>query len=214
MPQEPLPSATRVSDALREILADPDFATFDGSPRHRLIAWVGRTLREIWNWLQRLVGEDGAGIVAIVVVIVALAALLIMARVASRHAPRMLGRERDDDEGPASTPATAGDWLRVASRRAGAGAFRPAATALYQGFLLSLEQQGVLSFHDSKTPGDYSLEIARAGGGEGTTGGRRFLTSFQDYSFGQDEPTLAGYADLARMARDAGCPVDEEGAER
>ena len=172
------------------------------------------TLASAWNWLRRLLGEDGTGAAEIVVVVVALAALLIMARVASRHAPKWLGREQDDGPGDdAELPETAGDWLRTANRRADRGEYRPAATALYQGFLLTLERRGALSFHNSKTPGDYALEMARAGSGPaaGPTAdagaATRFLGFFQDYSFGQEEATPAGYTDLARIARDAGCPV-------
>lgn len=233
-PQEPLLSAGQVSDVLREIVADPEFATFDISLRQRLIRWFFDTLIEAWGWLQRFVGANGTGVAEIVVIMVALAALLIMVMVASRHAPRVLGREPGDDEEETLAPVTASEWLRIASRRAGDGAFRPAATALYQGFLLSLEQQGKLSFHSSKTPGDYASEIVRgdaeaaagatrsglpeagdrAMGGvgvdesAGALAGGRFLASFQDYSFGQEKPTSAGYADLARMARDAGCPAE------
>lgn len=108
------------------------------------------------------------------------------------------------------TPVSAGEWLKLATERAGRGEFRPAATALYQGFLLTLEKQGALSFHGSKTPGDYEMEIARADGGAGAAGGR-FLASFQDFSFGQDAPTTEAYAGLARLARDAGCRAGEPG---
>ncbi len=238
-PQAPLPSPSQVSDVLREILADPEFATLDASPRRTLIEWFFARLAEAWDWLRRLVGEDGTGAAEIVVIVVALAALIIMLKVASGHAPRVLGGKGDGDDEEAPTPVTAREWLRVASRQAGQGQFRPAATALYQGFLLNLDQQGALSFHSSKTPGDYALEIARGGAGAtagataragaadtagragaaagdgDTTSGEgaaasarsRFLASFQDYSFGHEEPTPAGYADLERMARDAGCPA-------
>ena len=213
-PADPLPPPGEVSGVLREILADPEFATFEPSLRQRALEWLQETLASAWNWLRRLLGEDGTGAAEIVVVVVALAALLIMARVASRHAPKWLGRERDDGPGDdAELPETAGDWLRTANRRAGRGEYRPAATALYQGFLLTLERRGALSFHNSKTPGDYALEMARAGSGPaaGPTAdagaATRFLGSFQDYSFGQEEATPAGYTDLARIARDAGCPV-------
>lgn len=204
---QPLPSAERVSDVLRDIMADPDFATFDASARDRVIRWLFGKLVDAWNWLQRLVGEDGTGVAELVVIVVAVAALVAMVAVASRHAPRVLGHEPADDEGQEPAPATAREWLGIANRRAGEGAFRPAATALYQGFLLSLEQQGALSFHSSKTPGDYAREIAGGSAGSASAGSR-FLASFQGYSFGQEEPTGAGYTDLTRMARDAGCPAE------
>ena len=90
-PQEPLPSAEEVSEVLREILADPEFATFDPSLRQQAIQWVLETLSRVWSWIRRLMGEDGTGAMEIVVVVVALAALLIMVRVASRHAPKWMG---------------------------------------------------------------------------------------------------------------------------
>ena len=209
-PQEPLPSAEEVSGVLREILADPEFATFDASLRQQAIEWVLETLSRVWSWIRRLMGEDGTSAMEIVVVVVALVALLIMVRVASRHAPKWMGQtEEGDDADAPRAPATAHEWLNTADRRAGQGRFRPAATALYQGFLLTLERQGALSFHSSKTPGDYADEISRsdAAASGGAAVGGRFLDSFQDYSFGQEEPTPTGYASLAEMARDAGCPA-------
>ena len=206
-----LPSADQVSRILREILADPDFATFAPPLRQQAIEWAFETISRAWRWLRRLMGEDGAGAAEIVVVVVALAALVVMATVASRHAPKWTGQEaKDDGEDAARAPATARDWLGTADRRAGRGEYRPAATALYEGFLLSLEQQGTLAFHASKTPGDYALEMSRgdAGSSAGAEAGGRFLNSFQDYSFGQEEPGPTGYASLARLARDAGCPAE------
>lgn len=206
-----LPSAEEVSGVLREILADPDFATFSPSLRQQAIQWVLETLSRAWQWFRRLMGEDGTGVMEIVVVVVAFVALLIMVRVASRHAPKWIGQDvAADDADAARAPLTAREWLKAADRRAEQGKYRPAATALYQGFLLSLEQQGALAFHSSKTPGDYALEMSRgdAGSDVGAVAGGRFLDSFQDYSFGQEEPTPAGYASLTKMARDAGCPVE------
>ena len=218
-----LPSADEVSDVLRGILAGPEFATFPPSPWQQFLSWVWDTLVRAWQWLQRLVGEGGTGVAEVIVVVVALAALLIMARVAASQAQRFRRPDVGDDEDAVpDVPLTAGEWFGTASRRAGRGEFRPAATALYQGFLMSLEQQGALSFHSSKTPGDYAAEIAgrgtggrRAEGAGPSTGagrtaeaGNRFLDSFQDFSFGHDEPTPTGYTELTRIAQDAGCAAD------
>lgn len=219
-PQEPLPSPERVSGVLRDILADPDFATFEAPLRRQVIEWVLTRIGEIWNWIRGLLGEDGTGTARIVVIVVAVLALVVMMTVAHRQASRVRARQRDQDDPEPAAPLTAGEWLTAANHRARGGAFRPAATALYQGFLLTLEQQGLLAFHGSKTPGDYAMEITRAGpgaagpgemaatAGGGSIAGGRFLASFQRYSFGQEEPTEGGYAHLARMAREAGCPVE------
>ncbi|MYB05055.1 MAG: DUF4129 domain-containing protein [Gemmatimonadetes bacterium] len=209
--QEPIPSPERVSSELRDILSDPDFATFEAPLRQQILEWVFRRVGELWNWVRGLLGEDGAGTAQTVVIVVALVALVVMVLVASRHASRVRARQGDEDDPEPEAPLTAREWLTAASRQARGGAFRPAATALYQGFLLTLEQQGLLSFHGSKTPGDYATEITRVGpgaAGHGEMAGGRFLASFQRFSFGQEEPTAGGYAQLARMAREAGCPIE------
>ena len=205
-----LPSADEVSRELREILAGPDFATIDEAIKWRAIGWVLAKLRDLWNWLRAFMGEDVPWLAEVLVILVPLTAVLIAVSIASRGAADWTGAGKDDDEeAAAATPVTAREWLGLASRRAGQGDFRPAATALYQGFLLTLEQQGVVSFHGSKTPGDYALEIAHeeGGGDAAAIAGGRFLDSFQDFSFGQARPTTVGYAGLEHLARDAGCPA-------
>ncbi len=202
-----LPESDEVSEVLREILSGPEFATFRQNPLARLLDWVARTVRDLWRWLRESLGDQGvAAEIVTVVIVVAVAVLAVY--LARRYAPEWL-RRGDDEEGEAApeTPATAREWLRLATDRAGRGELRPAATALYQGFLLTLDRQGALSFHSSKTPGDYALEMGRGGGGA-VAAGSRFLDSFQDFSFGQQRPTAAGYDGLARLARKAGCPTD------
>ena len=207
-----LPEADEVSGVLREILAGSEFATFQQNPLARLLDWVARTVRDLWRWLRESLGDQGAAAEIVTVVIVVAVAVLAV-YLARRYAPEWL-RRGDDEEGEAApeTPATAREWLRLATDRAGRGELRPAATALYQGFLLTLDRQGALSFHSSKTPGDYALEMGRGGGT--MAAGSRFLDSFQDFSFGQQRPTAAGYDGLARLAREAGCPTGGTETER
>lgn len=203
-----MPQPDEVSGVLREILSGPDFATFEEGARWQLLRWLGNLLEEAWGWMRQLLGEQTAA-AEIATILVVVAAGLIMVRLATRHAPAWLRRDREEGGGTLpETPVRANDWLKLATDRAGRGELRPAATALYQGFLLTLEERGALSFHGSKTPGDYELEIVRADGGVAKAGGR-FLGSFQNFSFGQDAPTTEGYAGLARLARDAGCRAGE-----
>ena len=213
MRQEPgaeqLPDAGEVSEVLREILAGPEFATFQEDPLARLLAWVWQRVQQLWYWLRDTLGDQGfaAEIVTVLVVVVVALVLVLLTR---RYAPGLLrGDDGDRIEAATETPVTAREWLKLATDRAGQGELRPAATALYQGFLLTLDRQGALSFHNSKTPGDYALEMWRGGGA--VAAGSRFLDSFQDFSFGQERPTAAGYDGLARLAREAGCST--EGAE-
>lgn len=211
-----LPAPGEVESVLREILAGPEFATFeDPSVLRALIGWVLTKLSQFMAWLQQLVGEQ-TGVAEALVVLVVVLVLVAGWKIAARHAPRLVGAGAGEVEQPArEAPATAGEWLEVAQARARRGDLRPAATALYQGFLLTLDQRGVVSFHSSKTPGDYALEIARGDGGTAgaaATGGG-FLDSFQDFSFGPDRPTPDAYTGLARLACEAGCITEPTGAE-
>lgn len=210
-PVDQLPAPGEVVAVLQEILAGPEFATFeDPSVVRALIGWVLTKLGEFMAWLQQLVGEQ-SGVAAVLVALVVVLVLVAGWKIAARHAPRLVGAGAGEAEHPArGTPATAGEWLAVAQARASRGDLRPAATALYQGFLLTLDQRGVVSFHSSKTPGDYTLEIARGDGGTAGAAaiGGRFLDSFQDFSFGPGRPTPDGYTGLARLAREAGCTTE------
>ena len=208
-----LPSAGEVSDTLQAILADPEFTTLEA--QDPLWTVILRELREaiarLWRWLIDLFGNEGGIWPALLAVAVALAALAAIVAVARRHVPRLRMRKEAAAAPQAVAPRTAAEWILQARRRAGQGELRPAATDLYRGFLLSQEARGALVFHDSKTPGDYALEIAR-NARDGT--GQRFLRAFEDFSFGQEEPTVARWGDLERVAHAAGCPVEAVSADQ
>ncbi len=192
-----------MSDALREILADPEFVSPPLPARQRVYEWIANTLSDAWDWLRRFLFDEGAGLMEVLAVLVVLAALIALGAVALRHGPQWVrGERKRRDEGPedGSAPASAREWFGLARTRAGEGEFRPAASALYEGFLLTLDRKGAVGFHPSKTPGDYALEME-------TGAGRNFIRHFQGLSFGQETPTSAGYAALEDLARDAGCPT-------
>ncbi|MXX67961.1 MAG: hypothetical protein F4Y74_03265 [Gemmatimonadales bacterium] len=199
----PIPSPGEMSDALREILAQPDFVSPPLPPQQRIREWIANTLSDAWDWLRRFLFEEGGGLMEVLAVLVVLAALIALGAVALRHGPQWVQGVRErEDEGPEpdGAPTSAREWLGLARARAGAGDFRPAATALYQGFLLTLHGKGTVAFDPSKTPGDYALEME-------TGAGRSFIRHFQGLSFGQETPTPAGYEALEDLARDAGCPT-------
>lgn len=197
-----------MSDALREIIAGPEFVSPPLPARQRIFEWIAGTLSDAWEWLRRFLFDEGGGLMEVLAILVVLAALIALGAVALRHGPQWVHRGREKEEGPEDVgrPASARDWFGLARTRAGEEEFRPAASALYQGFLLTLDRKGAVAFHPSKTPGDYALELE-------TGAGRSFIRHFQGLSFGQETPTRAGYATLEDLARDSGCPMsapDEE----
>ena len=201
---------------LREVLAGPDFVIAELTPRQRILRWIEQAISDAWEWLRAQLFDDTGGFLEVLAVLVPLAALVALGAVAYRYGPAWMGGAARAAAGAAEAEdatRSGSDWLRLARRRAGEGAFRPAASALYQGFLLTLDRRGMLAFHPSKTPGDYALEIGRRLGGNdgepddvGEAGdGTRFLRSFQQLAFRHDTPTREAYAELEALARAAGC---------
>lgn len=181
---------------LREILAGAEFAVIQEPLGRRLLAWFSEWSRRALQWLFDLAG-DGPDLWQTVAL--ALIAALLVAALAAGY--RRIGKRRGDGapsvESPARIPQGADEWLQVAGARAARGELRSAATALYRGVLLTLDRDGAISYHTSKTPGDYARGVAR------DSGAARFLAAFQDFSFGVGQPSRAGYASLSRTAADA-----------
>lgn len=211
---EQLPPAGEIGDTLREILAGPEFVTFvppDSNPLlSRLFGWVMDAISDLLEWILGFLGGGGSGLVTALAVLIPLLALIAAGVVLMRRRRAAAKRTAPDGSPDEPVPVTASEWFGLASERAGRGYLRSAATALYQGFLLTLDQRGTVAFHPSKTPGDYTREIARGyGAGTGAGAGGDFLNSFQGFAFGQEDPTDDHYADLARLAREAGCAPDD-----
>ncbi len=198
MAQE-IPSAEQVAGVFRDILAHPDFIEFEVRQSFLGFIWdtFGKWFREFLRWLV----EAGAGSpwASLTVLIVILVLVVLLGHLASRHAPRLVRQIMEAEAEGDHVALTVQEWLDVSLRRAREGALRPAATALYQGWILNLDRQGTLMFHDSKTPGDYQAEFP---------GGRRFLESFQAFAFGKSLRTVEGFEALLDLARDSGCPID------
>lgn len=181
---------------LREILAGAEFAVVEEPLGRRLLAWLSEWPMRALRWLLDLAG-DGPDLWQ-TVALALIAALLVAASVAGyRRIGKRRGRGAQGVESPARIPRGAVEWLQVAGAREARGELRSAATALYRGVLLTLDRDGTLSYHTSKTPGDYAAGVAR------DSGAACFLAAFQDFSFGVRQPSRAGYASLSRAAADA-----------
>lgn len=203
--QEQLPSAEEVSRTLADILAGPEFQAFEGGLSSRVLAeaWV-----RFWDWVRGMfpgISQSQAELLTVVISAVCLGAVaFVVLRSLPPTDPQSARRD------PGAVPderRTARDWLRIASERARAAEYRHAATALYQGFVLTLERRGAVDFHPSKTPGEYALEVA--GGGvideREKVETANFIRSFQELAFGRETPTSSGYRGLERLAGRAGC---------
>ena len=204
------PPPQEISETLREILAGPEFATFEPPERTSLIGELINLLLRLVEWVRNLIQGDASGVLQALAVLIPLLVLVAAGVIVVR-------RRRDAVRRPAATgdpsveevPVTASEWLTLASDRAGKGYLRSAASALYQGFLLTLDGRGALAFHPSKTPGDYAREMSRSyAAGTDARAGRGFINSFQGFSFGHESPTDDGFADLSRLAREAGCVAE------
>lgn len=208
--QEQLPSADEVSRTLADILGGPEFQAFEGGLQSRVLA-------ELWvrflDWVRGMfpgISESQAELLTVFIAAVCLGAV---AFVVLRSLPQTDSKSvrRDPDAVP-DERRTARDWLRIAAERARASEYRHAATALYQGFVLTLERRGAVDFHPSKTPGEYALEVAggRVIDERERAGTANFIRSFQELAFGQETPTSSGYRGLERLAGHVGCEATRD----
>ncbi len=208
--QEQLPSAEEVSRTLADILGGPEFQAFEGGLPSRVLAEVWVRFRDWVGGMFPDISESQAELLTVVISAVCLGAVaFVVLRSLPRTGPQ--SARRDPNTVPDERRG-ARDWLRIAAERARASQYRQAATALFQGFVLTLERRGAVDFHPSKTPGEYALEAA----GGGVIGEREkvdtanFIRSFQELAFGQETPTSTGYRGLERLAGQVGCEVTRE----
>ncbi len=210
MIQSGLPSAAEVARTLRDIRAGPEFESFDQGLLARFLAWGWARFME---WLDRVLPDIPRGLseplAALVLAALVGAAVFAAARWRSGRRPTPAYGDPDDVR---EEPRTAGDWLRLAAARARAMEYRRAATALYQGFVLTLDGRGAVAFHPSKTPGEYVLEAGAAGVVDGPrlTDVGAFMRRFETMAFGHRPPTSPDYRRLERLARRMGCDVAGE----
>lgn len=205
MPQAPAPPASEIARAIEEVLSGPDFRRSAAGLGRILGDWVENWkmwdgILDLWRRLAEAAPADPRKLAAAAVAILATWALW-RAFSWRRARPGNRGVEGGGGDARVRAPRTAEEWTGVAAARAAAGRYRQAATALYLGLLLRLDQSGALAFHASKTPGEYAEE---APAGPNGVRARRFLRAFQEMSFGPGRPTDDAYRHLETLARRAG----------
>ena len=205
--QDQLPSAEEVSRTLADILSGPDFEAFAGGLLIRMLSQLWMRFRD---WVRGFFPDVSDAQAEFLTVLIAVVCLGAVAFVVLRSLPQAnpQSTRRDPDAVPDEL-RTARDWLRIAAEQAGDSEYRHAATALYQGLILTLERRGAVDVHPSKTPGEYGLEAA--GGGvineREKADATAFIHSFQELAFGHETPTPSGYRGLEALAERVGCTV-------
>ncbi len=165
------------------------------------VFWVlGKVWDFVWELIKKYFPEIGPAQSRFATGALILFPCLLMVWILVRWYRARSGRSgtgfRQHPDAPVK-PTGAADWFEVARSLAGDRDFRPAATALYQGLVLTMETFGVVRSHPSKTPGEYSREAPQNDIGDGF---RTFLQSFQRFAFAQEPPSSKGYQNLLKQA--------------
>ncbi len=190
-----LPPAEELQGDVREILSEPEFVVVGESP-------LARAMGLVWGWLRDLFrflfpSDVEVGPVEWVSRVVALLAIITVGVVVARLLrARRAGRSprKGRSEHGAPEPEDPASWVRWARQRAEEGRYREAATGLYQAALLQLDQGGVLTYRNWKTPGDYADEVSRDDPrGKGFLD---FLRLFLAVAFGADEASAGAVQKL------------------
>ena len=210
MTQEQLPSAEEVSRTLADILGAPEFEFLQPDLLARLL---NRFWTWFWGWMDGIFPDIPRIESELLTALIVTLGIGVVCFLTVQMLPRTGAHStRADPDALPDELRSAGDWLRVAAERARGAEYRRAATALYQGFLLTLEGRGAVAFHPSKTPGEYALEATGgAAMGEGEkTDATSFIRSFERLAFGHGDPTPAGYHGLEELAGRVGCTLRED----
>jgi Domain of unknown function (DUF4129) len=170
--QAPLPTAAS-PDSLRAIL-DSVFAgqAYEWAEHPHPLAFLIRWWYAFKHWLVGLEQTQPTLYWAIVWILTAILAAIVV------HAlwvmARTLKAAGAPDEGrePRSTPEIRGAawYRREAQRLAREGRYPEAMQADFLGLVLELDQRGVLKFHPSKTPNEYTCEVVGAEPARGAFG--------------------------------------------
>lgn len=201
-PQAPAPDSLRV--VLDRVFAGRAYEWTE--PRNPL-AFIGRWWNRLLEWLRGLEQSSPTlywaliwALTAVLVVIV-VHAMYVMAQTLKAAGAPAAGEEAG------STPEIRGAawYRREAERLASAGRYPEAMQADFLGLVLELDQRGMLSFHPSKTPFEYSLEMR---GGEPVRASFRGLVhSLYGYAFARQPcggDDFVRWLDQSRAERYAG----------
>jgi Domain of unknown function (DUF4129) len=154
-----LPAPTRdpdqVREAVREVLARPEFRPPDRTLLQRAFDWLveqaGRLLAEL--------GASGAG--GIVGLAVLVLALLGIGLLAARFSRGMTASPEVRAAAAGAPRRPAADWRAEAEAHERAGAWRPAVRCRYRALVAELAAHGLVDEVPGRTAGEYRREVRR-----------------------------------------------------
>jgi hypothetical protein len=145
----------RVREAVREVLARPEFRPPDRTLLQRAFDWLleqaGRLLAEL--------GASGAG--GIVGLAVLALALLGIGLLAARFSRGMTPSPEVRAAVPGAPRRPAADWRAEAEAHERAGAWRPAVRCRYRALVAELAARGLVDEVPGRTAGEYRRELRR-----------------------------------------------------
>lgn len=185
-------AARQIHDTVAAIAREPAYAV----PIRRSL--FGRLLRWLFERFADLLALFGGSqrarlsvIIAVALVVIALVGRVLVARQAEARrrtgaSLRAVGSERRDY------------WV-LADELAKAGNFVGGCHAVYLAVLDSMARAGALTFHASKTPGDYARDVRQRRAGIANEF-RAFVREFELAVFGPTPPAASTYASLRQSA--------------
>ena len=154
-----LPAPTRdpdrVREAVREVLARPEFRPPERTLFQRVVDW----LLEQVGWLLAELGASGAG--GIVGLAVLVLALLGIGLLAARFSRGMTASPEVRAAVPGAPRRPAADWRAEAESHERAGAWRPAVRCRYRALVADLAAGGLVDEVPGRTAGEYRGEVRR-----------------------------------------------------
>lgn len=163
-------------------------------------AFIGRWWQQLLDWLGGLEQASPDAYWALIWLLTAvLVAIVVHAVYVMTQTLKAASAPADPGTGGVSPEIRGAAWYRrEASRLAREGRYPEAMQADFLGLVLELDQRGALSFHPSKTPYEYSLEVK--GGDPVRTSFRGLVQSLYGYAFA-GRP--CGADDFTRWHQDA-----------
>jgi Domain of unknown function (DUF4129) len=155
-----LPAPTRdpdrVREAVREVLARPEFRPPDRTLLERVFGWL---LEQAGRLLAELGASGAGGIVGLAVLALALLGIVLLA---ARFSRGMTASPEVRAAVPGVPRRPAADWRAEAEAHERAGAWRQALRCRYRALVAELAARGLVDEVPGRTAGEYRREVRRS----------------------------------------------------